>query len=238
MAHRNQTLFLLALLVYDAVMLFHMHTTQTSLSIPLSQYDPIHPFLPLGDAPRPVLEMGHPWWLAAIHGMGSAIPLLGGALQISTPMRRWNLAMHRWNGRLFLLCTVGFAALPGLWMAWGIQHASAPLRIMVMGLVLIVLGASGMVWSTIRAGKVSAHRRWAIRLYASLHVIPVVARLYFWMLWVTWSAQQADTAAQWGFSTEHLTFEIIGWLTVLSVVPIGELFARWPPGRVTDSANG
>ena len=213
---RLQTAFLLLLLIYDLFMLGHVHVTQTALPVPMTQYDPIHPFLPL-PGERPVLGMSHLWWVGVLHGMGSAYPLLAGLVQVWRPARARSLRLHRLNGRLMLLCTVAFAAIPGFWMAWGIQHASLPLRIMIAGLGVIVVTASAMTWRTAARRALTAHRRWGIRLVTYLHVIPVVARLYFWAAWVTVTG---------GAGQEGQTFELIGWLTVLTVLPLGELFAR------------
>lgn len=213
---RLQTAFLLALLVYDLLMLWHVHVTQTNLPVVMSAYDPVHPLLPLpGD--RPVLGMSHLWWVGMLHGMGSAYPLLAGLVQVWRPARARSLWLHRLNGRLMLLCTVAFAAIPGFWMAWGILHASLPLRIMIAGLGIIVVVACAMTWRTATRRALGAHRRWGIRLVTYLHVIPVVARLYYWAAWVTVTGAPGQ---------EGQTFELIGWLTVVTVLPLGELFAR------------
>ena len=218
----GQLALLAAMLIYDLAMLGHVHVYQTSLAQIGSSYAPIHPFITGLGAPDAVLFMTHAWWLVVIHGIGSAFPLVASAAQLAGPIRRRWPRVHRVNGWAVLGFTVLCGALPGMWMATHIVHASWALRIMVVGLGALVLLAVAMVVRTIRAGELAAHMRWAARLYAYLHVIPVFARLYFALIWAGWTAEHGagQGAAAAG------TFEIIGWLTVVSVIPLGELMAR------------
>jgi hypothetical protein len=217
--------FLASLFAYDVVALLHVHAHQRGLDQVASSYSPVHPILPLLGRPEPILPMDHAWWFVVLHGIGSAFPLLAVLMQLASPIREWRPALHRWNGRIVLVTTFLFAALPGVVMAPSVQHASPLLAFFIAGLGLLVAFAAVRAWVCIRRGQILAHARWGFRLATYLHVIPVVSRLYFWALWVTAAAPDPGE-----------TFESIGWLTVVTVVPLGELAAwlgtrREPGGR-------
>ena len=104
----------------------------------------------------------------ALHLLGAALIMLSGALQLLPALRARAPALHRWNGRLYLIAAVA-ASLTGIYMVWWrgavgdtVQHLATTLN----G-VLVVLCA-GMALQRIRARKVEAHRRWALRLFLAV----------------------------------------------------------------------
>jgi len=104
----------------------------------------------------------------ALHLLGAALIMLSGALQLLPALRARAPALHRWNGRLYLIAAVA-ASLTGIYMVWWrgavgdtVQHVATTLN----G-VLVVLCA-GMALQRIRARKVEAHRRWALRLFLAV----------------------------------------------------------------------
>lgn len=104
----------------------------------------------------------------ALHLLGAALIMLGGALQLLPALRARAPALHRWNGRLYLIAAVA-ASLTGIYMVWWrgavgdtVQHVATTLNGM-----LVVLCA-GMALQCIRARRIDAHRRWALRLFLAV----------------------------------------------------------------------
>lgn len=75
------------------------------------------------------------------------------------------MAFHRWNGRLFLLTSLG-VSVTGLYMVWMRGATQSLLGAVGVSLnaVLIMLFVP-LAWRSARTGDVSAHRRWAMRTY-------------------------------------------------------------------------
>ncbi len=102
------------------------------------------------------------------HMLFTVVIVLGGLIQLLPPLRRRAPALHRWNGRVYLLTAVllalgGMAMLltrgtvGGIWQQVGTA---------VNGLVIMVCAA--MAWRHTRARRFDAHRRWALRLCLSV----------------------------------------------------------------------
>ena len=95
----------------------------------------------------------------------AAVLTLGGILQLWPALRRSAPALHRWNGRLFVV-TALFAATGGLWLVWvrgshlGLANAAA----ITLNAVLI-LACVGLAWRAARARDFAAHAEWAIRSF-------------------------------------------------------------------------
>lgn len=102
----------------------------------------------------------------AVHVLMAAVITFGGLVQLVPAIRsRWP-ALHRWNGRLYLVSAL-ILALGGLWMTWGrgtwltiTGGAGITLD------ALLILGFAAMAWRSARARRFVEHRRWAIRLFA------------------------------------------------------------------------
>ncbi|NIJ39141.1 hypothetical protein FHR22_003875 [Sphingopyxis panaciterrae] len=102
----------------------------------------------------------------AAHVLMAAVISFGGLVQVVPAIRgRWP-AVHRWNGRLYLICALALA-LGGLWMTWG--RGTWLNYIGAIGITLdalLILGFAAMAWRAARARRFADHRRWAIRLFA------------------------------------------------------------------------
>ena len=116
------------------------------------------------------------------HMLFAAIIMLGGLLQLIPQIRTHAPRFHRWNGRVYLATAVA-ATLTGIYMVWfrgaadnSLQHAA----ITING-VLIILCALMTVRHAM-AGRLAAHRRWALRLFL------VVSGVWFFrvglMFWI------------------------------------------------------
>lgn len=103
-----------------------------------------------------------------LHLLGAAVIMLGGALQLLPGLRARAPSLHRWNGRLYVAAAVG-ASVTGIYMVWWrgtvggtLQHIGTTLN------GILVLLCAGMAVQRIRAGRVEAHRRWALRLFLAV----------------------------------------------------------------------
>jgi len=103
-----------------------------------------------------------------VHLLGAAVIMLSGALQLLPWLRIRTPSVHRWNGRMYLGAAVT-ASLTGIYMVWWrgavggtVQHLGTTLN------GVLVLLFAGMALQRIRARKVEAHRRWALRLFLAV----------------------------------------------------------------------
>lgn len=109
--------------------------------------------------------------------------IVGGIVQCLPAIRRRWPALHRWNGRLYMLSATTLA-LGGLYLVWirsgsagdAVQHAGVSLD------ALLILVFAALSWRAARARRFDAHRRWALRLFL------VVSGVWFFriglMLWI------------------------------------------------------
>ncbi|WP_421932059.1 DUF2306 domain-containing protein [Phenylobacterium sp.] len=101
----------------------------------------------------------------AAHALLAGIIAFGGALQVLPQLRnRWP-AVHRWNGRLFLVVACGLA-VSGLYLVW-VRHTNpALLGSLATSLnAALILAFAGLALAAARGRDFAAHRRWALRLY-------------------------------------------------------------------------
>lgn len=99
------------------------------------------------------------------HVLLAAVVTIGGLMQLVPAIRRRAPALHRWNGRMFLVIAY-VMALGGLWLTW-VRHTFLSL---ISGIavtldgVLILLFAT-IAWRMARVRNFEAHRRWALRTF-------------------------------------------------------------------------
>lgn len=101
----------------------------------------------------------------AAHVLVGAAIAFGGTLQLVPQIRKRALAVHRWNGRVFLLAaTTGSVA--GLYMVWvrGAGGDAVDSLANTIDAALILLFAA-LAWRTAHAGNIESHRRWALRTF-------------------------------------------------------------------------
>jgi hypothetical protein len=102
------------------------------------------------------------------HVLFTVLVLLGGLIQLLPPLRRRAPALHRWNGRVYLLLALFLSVggtvmlltrgtVGGVWQQVGTA---------VNGLVIAICAA--MAWRHARARRFDLHRRWALRLFLSV----------------------------------------------------------------------
>lgn len=100
-----------------------------------------------------------------IHLLFAVMILVGGALQLSPGVRRHAPAVHRWNGRLYLLLAAALAlgGLARVWLRGAVGDLTQHVAITVNALLILLMAWSA--WRAIRRGRMDVHRRWALRLF-------------------------------------------------------------------------
>lgn len=104
--------------------------------------------------------------MLGLHLMLAVAWVLGSMLQLVPGVRRHAPALHRWNGRLYIVF-VAVMAVDGLWLVWvrgGVvgdlaQHLAISIN------ALLILGCAAMAWRAARLRLYGDHRRWALRLF-------------------------------------------------------------------------
>jgi len=101
----------------------------------------------------------------AAHVLIAAIVTFAGALQLVPQIRARVIGVHRWNGRLFLLASMT-AAASGLYMIWVRGSRANTIAGLATSLdAILILAFAVMAWRAVRARRIDAHRRWALRTW-------------------------------------------------------------------------
>lgn len=106
--------------------------------------------------------------MVGLHLLFAVTIVIGGALQLIPRVRRGLPALHRWNGRAYLL-TAAVLSVGGLVMVWGrgtIGDDSQRIAITLNALLIVAFAA--LAWRHARARRYDAHRRWALRLFMAV----------------------------------------------------------------------
>lgn len=103
-----------------------------------------------------------------LHLLFAAAIIVGGAVQLWPAVRRAAPAVHRWNGRAYLL-SAAVLSLGGLLMVWTRDTAGdLSQHIAISGNALVILALSVAAWRAARARRIDAHRGWALRLFLAV----------------------------------------------------------------------
>lgn len=101
----------------------------------------------------------------AAHVLMAALITASGLIQL-VPWVRTNVpALHRWNGRLYLVL-VALMSLGGLWLVWGRgTYLTVTGAISISTLAVLSLAGAAMTLRTAMARQFVSHRRWALRTF-------------------------------------------------------------------------
>ena len=105
---------------------------------------------------------GHGAWLL-LHIVAGTAALLIGPLQFSSTLRRRNIAVHRWSGRVYLVSVA--ASVVAAIRILLLPHSSFGFRIGIAGLALAWIATTGVAYAAVRARQIPLHREWMIRSY-------------------------------------------------------------------------
>ncbi len=105
----------------------------------------------------------------AAHVVLAAVLTFGGALQLVPQIRQRALAVHRWNGRLFMVAALA-AGLNGLYLEWirgtGLRAPTGtPSAVAIMLNAALILTFAVLAWRAVLGKDIPAHQRWATRLF-------------------------------------------------------------------------
>ncbi len=156
----------------------------------------------------------------AAHVLLAAVITLGGTIQLVPQIRQHALALHRWNGRVFMV-TALLATIAGLGMNlvrfdWDGETWS-PGAIDVNGVLILVFAT--LAWLYARRGEIATHRRWALRTFLVVSGV--------WFLRLGASVWMLSTAALYGnpkFVGEF--FKYWAWGCYLVPLVVLELYLR------------
>jgi uncharacterized membrane protein len=150
-------------------------------------------------------------WLF-LHINGGTLALLTGPFQFWTGLRRRNMTVHRWTGRLFLFgVAMGVVGAVGMAVMAVGQWA---FEVGLMGLATSWLVTTSMAYYTIRKGMVALHKEWMIRAY-----VVTFAFVFFRIL-----SDYSPMARLRPESDRDITIAWVCW-----VVPLGvtEMIFQW-----------
>jgi len=101
-----------------------------------------------------------------MHFLAGGALLLLGPIQLAGAVRRGAPALHRWVGRIYVVCA-GLAGLGGLSFILSKGTIGGPVMDLGFGLYgMLVAAAAVLTFARARQGRTQAHRAWAIRLFA------------------------------------------------------------------------
>jgi len=106
--------------------------------------------------------------MVVLHLMLTVIVVAGGAAQLLPALRRHAPAVHRWNGRVYVVSAI-VLSLTGLVMIWTrgtVGNVWQHLGTSVNGVV--IMACALQAWRAARTRQFDAHRRWALRLYLAV----------------------------------------------------------------------
>src|SRR5262245_52335819 len=103
--------------------------------------------------------------LFAAHVALAAVVAFGGVLQLIPQIRARALAVHRWNGRAFLVAAV-VVSVDGLYMKWARHAIHDPVDFVSASVnAMLVVVFVSVAWRAARRRDIDSHRRWALRTF-------------------------------------------------------------------------
>ena len=161
-------------------------------------------------------------WLF-LHINGGTLALLTGPWQFWSGLRRRNLQIHRWTGRLFLLgVAAGVTGAVGMAMMAIGQWA---FEVALMGLATSWLVTTAMAYYAIRKGLVALHKEWMIRAY-----VVTFAFVFFRIL--------SDFSPMARLRPENDRDITIGWICWVLPLGVTELFLQIKRMRTALATRG
>jgi uncharacterized membrane protein len=145
---------------------------------------------------RPSGHFGEHYALLLTHITGGSVALLAGPWQFSRRLRRRNLSLHRWIGRIYLL-GVAVGSVGGFGSAFYSEGGMAThLGFGTLAVLWFFTGA--MAYRYARAGRIEEHREWMIRNF-SLSLAAVTLRQYlpFALFVLHWPFLRAYVPISW-----------------------------------------
>ncbi|HYD87617.1 MAG TPA: DUF2306 domain-containing protein [Vitreimonas sp.] len=155
----------------------------------------------------------------AAHVALAAIIVIGGTFQLIPQLRRHAPAVHRWNGRAFIVSAM-LASLAGLYMVWirGGSTGGIINAISISTNALMVLTFGALAWRAAAKRNIFSHRRWALRTFMVTNGVFFLRLAFSGWIIITQSEPSA------------LTFHTITAISFLLPLALTELYLRAKDG--------
>jgi uncharacterized membrane protein len=146
---------------------------------------------------RPSGHFGEHYSLLIAHISGGSVAMLVGPWQFSRRLRRRNLSLHRWMGRIYLL-GVALGSLAGFGSA--LFSVGGAVTHVGFGILAVLWFFTGwMAYRYARAGRIEQHREWMIRNF-SLSLAAVTLRMIyvpFFLFAMHWPFERGYVPTSW-----------------------------------------
>ena len=157
----------------------------------------------------------------AAHLALAFLVLVGGPLQFFAPLRARLPALHRWNGRIYLVTTMS-TAIVGLYMLLTrgtVGDRPQHIAICLNAILIVMFG--GFAWHAAASRDFAAHRRWVLRLFLAIGGV--------WFFRVGFMAWMGFNGAPVGFDPRTFTGPFLTFLSFAqTLLPLAmlELYLR------------
>jgi hypothetical protein len=156
----------------------------------------------------------------ASHALLAGVIAVGGTLQLIPSIRRRFIAVHRWNGRLFLIAAIA-ASVGGLYMTWIRSRQGSILSALAITINALLIGVFvALAWRAARAGEIARHRRWAMRAFIVVNGV--------WFIRVGFAAWLIVQQGPVAMTTFYRIWQFLSYLLPLAVL---ELYLRANDGH-------
>ena len=145
---------------------------------------------------RPSGHFGEHYALLLTHIIGGSVALLAGPWQFSRRLRKRNLSLHRWLGRIYLVA-VAVGSVAGFGSA--LHSEGGVVTHFGFGILAVLWFFTGLIaYRYARAGRIEKHRQWMIRNF-SLSLAAVTLRQYlpFALFVMHWPFLRAYVSISW-----------------------------------------
>jgi tetratricopeptide (TPR) repeat protein len=171
----------------------------------------------------------------AVHLVSAVIVILAGVVQLIPQIRDRAPALHRWNGRLYIVTafTISIAGLHMMWVRGSVGDLSQHLGQSLNAVLIVLCAVMALRYALARDFK--THRRWALRLYLVVSASLFIRAGLFLSLLINRGPFGFDPTT---FSGPFITF--ISFAQYLVPLAVLEIYFRAQdaeaPGRFATSA--
>jgi uncharacterized membrane protein len=147
------------------------------------------------------------------HVYGSMFVLIAGMLQFNGRVKRHFPKVHRISGRIYVFIILVISGPTGLIMGYYANGGlTGQVAFCLLAVLWIIFTLKGFI--AIRAGKVTAHRKWMYRSYA-LTLSAISLRLWKWLLVYLFEPRPMDV------------YQVVAWLGWAGNLLIAEIMIHY-----------
>ena len=159
--------------------------------------------------------------ILASHLALAVVITMGGALQLLPSLRARLPALHRLNGRVYLLMAI-IVSVGGLYMVWTRGTAGGfAMRVGISLNGVLIVAAAWLAWRYVRARRFDLHRRWAMRLFV------LVSGVWFFRVgMMLWILANRGPVGMGGEGFDGPTVRILAFACYLLPLAILEVYLR------------